>query len=176
MESDENPLDGYWLEGDSLAPPCQAEMDVVKAIIDLADLNATSVLFDLGCGDGRICLEASKSFQCRSVGCEIEEKLITAFQKSVADAHLEDKVTIVHGDLLELDLSQATVIVLYLLPEAVELIKPKLIDCLLRGVTVICNTWGPKPLPPSQTVHCGFCNNVTLLKYDLSSVQSLRSA
>ena len=169
-EENENPLNGYWLEGDSLAPPCQAEMDVVESIIKLAETDKNSYLFDLGCGDGRICIQASKMYGCRSLGCEIEDNLIEKFKLSCEHYHLEDKVKIVHGDLLNLDFSDATIITIYLLPEAIEILKPKLIEALKRGCVIVCNTWGPKPLKPVARFACGFCNNVTLLKYDISSL------
>jgi len=167
-----NPFDSYWMEGDSLAPPCQAEMDVVEEIIDLAHPEPYDCLYDLGCGDGRICIEASKKYDCRSVGCEIEEKLVEEFRNGVLSENLEEKVKIIHGDLLDLDLSEATIIVVYLLPDAVDMIKPKLLEALRRGCKLICNTWGPKSsiLQPSKRVQCGFCDNVTLLYYDRNSL------
>ena len=132
---DANPLANYWMEGDSLAPPCQAELDVVHAILDLAQPSSSSVLYDLGCGDGRICCEASKRFLCHSVGCEIEPHLIQKFRLHVSriDPLVADKIIILEDDLRNLSLDDATIITLYLLPESVEEIKPKLIQALERG-------------------------------------------
>jgi hypothetical protein len=170
-EDDENPLNGFWLEGDSLAPPCQAEIDVVHEIINLASPSPDSVLFDLGCGDGRICLEATKRFGCESVGIEIEQHLIAKFNKHISHLGLEGKVLALHEDLRDSDMSRATIIVCYLLPEAIELIKSKLEDALRRGVTLVCNTWGPKGFTCVRTVQCGHLNaTVTLLLYDHSSL------
>ena len=172
--NEENPfVIGNWIEGDSLAPPCQAEIDVVESILKLSNPNASSLLYDLGCGDGRICLFASYVYGCQSIGCEIEESLIENFKMKIEQLDLTGKVTAFHGDLLHLDLSKATIIILYLLPEAIELLKPKLMTYLQRvGTVLICNTWGPKGLTPIQTLHCGFNNNVTLRKYDCSSIPS----
>lgn len=73
-----------------------------------------------------------------------------------------------------MELSTATIITLYLLPEAIELLKPKLIAYLQQGDNVlICNTWGPKGLTPVHTLQCGFNNNVTLHKYERSSIPSI---
>jgi SAM-dependent methyltransferase len=170
---DLNPLANYWMEGDSLAPPCQAEMDVVHSILDLAAANDNSVLYDLGCGDGRICCEAAKRFSCRSVGCEIEPHLTERFRQHVSrikDRRIADMISIVEGDLRDLSLEDATVISLYLLPESVEEIKPKLIEALERGAVLICNTWGPKGFKPVSRTECGFANNVILWKYDKTSL------
>lgn len=170
---DLNPLSNYWMEGDSLAPPCQAELDVVHSILDLAEPNSSSVLYDLGCGDGRICCEASKRYLCKSVGCEIEPHLIEKFRRHVSripDKNIANKIAIVEDDLRNISLKDATIISLYLLPESVEEIKPKLIEALRRGAVLICNTWGPKNFRPIVRKECGFSNNVILLKYDKTSI------
>lgn len=78
LEKEQNPLSNFWMEGDSLAPPCQADMDVVSAILDLAQPSHEDRLYDLGCGDGRIPLEAALKYKCVSTGVEIEDKLIGA--------------------------------------------------------------------------------------------------
>ena len=172
---EENPLANYWMEGDSLAPPCQAELDVVHSILNLAQPSSSSVLYDLGCGDGRICCEASKRFSCRSVGCEIEPHLIRKFRNHIlriSDSEIAQKITVVEDDLRNLSLDDATIIILYLLPESVEEIKPKLINALQRGAILICNTWGPKDMVPVVRTECGFSNNVILWKYDKSSLNS----
>lgn len=71
---EENPLDSFWMEGDSLAPPCQSENDIIDIILNLVEITNNSRVYDLGCGDGRICIEASKRYGCHSVGVEIESK------------------------------------------------------------------------------------------------------
>eukprot|EP00752_Nemacystus_decipiens_P003534 g3260.t1 len=132
-EVSDNPLPA-WMEGDSLAPPCQADMDVVRAIIDFAGVTQDDVLYDLGCGDGRICIEAAESRGARACGVEIEEDLADKFRRRVSARGLESKVTVVHGDLRDVDLSDATVVVMYLLPEAVAgLAQSHLLPLLRRG-------------------------------------------
>jgi ubiquinone/menaquinone biosynthesis C-methylase UbiE len=160
-----DPLSGYWMEGDSLAPPCQSDDDVVSSIVRLADLTDADHLMDLGCGDGRICIQASRVYGAKSTGVEIEPRLIEEFEANVAAHELNHLVNIVQGDLVELDLTPATVITLYLLPEAIELIKPKLVAAIDRGCRIICHTWGPKGVTPTERVYCGQWNNVTLLYY-----------
>lgn len=170
-EDDQNPFKiGAWMEGDSLAPPCQADSEVVDAILDFAQPNASSVLYDLGCGDGRICIAGAQRFHCQAVGCEIEENLCQKFRSRIEELSLQQSVKCVQGDLLDLDLSSATIIMLYLLPEAVEMLKPRLVERLLAGAVLVCNTWGPKGLQPSAVTNCGRLNNVRLLKYDRSSI------
>jgi len=169
-DADVNPLGHFWIEGDSLAPPCQAELDVVNGILDLAApyITAQSTLYDLGCGDGRICTEASRRFNCKSIGCEIEPHLIERFRNNVHRLDLADKVKVVQGDLLELELDQIGVIVVYLLPESVEMIRSKLIGALERGSVLIFNTWGLKGIPHKTKATCGFADNCNLFLYDAS--------
>jgi ubiquinone/menaquinone biosynthesis C-methylase UbiE len=142
--------------------------------IDLCgpDVSPEDVVYDLGCGDGRICVAAAQRFGCKATGVEIEEDLIEQFKALVAKHRLDETVRIIHGDLLELDLSDATIIVLYLLSESIELIKPKLIEAINRGCIIICNTFTPKGLTPCERKYCGFANNVTLFKYDRTSLPS----
>lgn len=171
-EDNVDPLKGFWLEGDSLAPPCQCEMDVASTIVGLAapylKHDNSLFLYDLGCGDGRICLEATRVLGCNSLGCEIEEPLVEKFQASIARLGLESKVTAVLGDLRQLDLSRAKVITIYLLPESIEQIKGELFKALENDSVLIFNTWGLKSLTPKIKTACGFSDNVTLLLYDKS--------
>jgi precorrin-6B methylase 2 len=169
-DTESNPLDNYWLEGDSLAPPCQAELDVVQGILDLAApyIKSDHTFYDLGCGDGRICTEASRRFSCHSIGCEIEPHLIEKFRTNVKMLGLEDKVTIVEGDLCALDLEKVGIIAIYLLPESVEKIRDKLLDAIRRGSIIICNTWGLKGLECKTKATCGFAGNCNLFLFDAS--------
>lgn len=172
-DTESNPIVGKWIEGDSLAPPCQADLDVVEAIIDFAGLSSSSYLMDLGCGDGRICLRASQKYGCRSMGCELEPNLVEKFVHHISSYGLSGLVSAICDDLRNIDLSKANVITLYLLPDAIEDFKCELESVVRRGAILICNTWGPKGWKPVAKTQCGFCNNVTLLKYDSSSLENL---
>ena len=165
-EAELNPFASYWLEGDSLAPPCQAELQVVRAILEMANLSPSDHLADLGCGDGRICLAAAAQYGCMSTGVEIEDNLVKKFEAGIKRMGLTDIVRAVKGDLREVDLSFASVVVTYLLPDSIEEIKESVVVPLLqRGVRLICNTWGPKGLLPTRTVTLGN-HNLFLLERD----------
>lgn len=168
---EENPLDNFWMEGDSLAPPCQSENDIIDVILQLVEINQHSIVYDLGCGDGRICIEASKRFGCLSYGIEIEEKLYKQFQNNIVNNNLTSLTTAILGDLREIDISSATIIIIYLLPDAIELIKDKLEIAVRNGAILICNTWGPKGWKYIQKKICGYLNNVDLYVYSLESIE-----
>ncbi|CAM9773050.1 unnamed protein product [Ectocarpus fasciculatus] len=150
----DNPLPA-WMEGDSLAPPCQADMDVVRAIVDFAGVTADDVLYDLGCGDGRICIEAAESRGAKACGVEIEEDLADKFRRRVAAKGLESKVSVVHGDLRDVDLSDATVVVMYLLPDAMaDIAQSHLLPLLRRGHGTPATT-ATSPLPGDSATQRG---------------------
>ena len=189
---DQDEYEGYWMEGDSLAPPCQSEDEVIASILDLiaghyeAVMDASSnvevpvnpLMYDLGCGDGRICVEGCKRFPAlRAIGCEIEESLIPRMKKNISDFGLEDRMEPLNEDLRNISLDGAHIIVVYLLAESIAEIKPKLIHALLsnhggEGCVVVCNSWGikDKDVTPNKKVSCGYGNNTTLFLYDRSSV------
>lgn len=103
---------------------------------------------------------------CKSIGVEIEEKLIERFKKKLSkeSIDIQSKVEIIHKDLREVDLSKVTILVTYLLQESIIEIKPILIEALRRGTTLICNTWGIKDFKPIEKISCG-TTNVNIFKY-----------
>ena len=129
--------------------------------------------FSLISGDGRICIASAIKYNCHSIGCEIESKLCTRFQSLLTKYNLHNQVKVINDDLLNLDLADANIIICYLLPEAIELLKGKFYHCLQEGVILICNTWGPKGFKPSNSIICGEYNNITLYKYDISSIVNI---
>lgn len=175
-EDDNNPF-FQWMEGDSLAPPCHSDCDVIIPLLEFVEKYLpvsflenpeNGVFYDLGCGDGRVCLAATKKFSCCSIGVEIEEFLINRFRRNVERLGVQDKVEVIHGDLRELSFKMGTagtVISMYLLPEAIELIKDKLLDALKNGAIVVCNSWGMKGVTPTAKSVGGFTNNVNFFLY-----------
>ncbi|KAL7576544.1 hypothetical protein ACA910_018038 [Epithemia clementina (nom. ined.)] len=83
QEDEHNPLQvGFWMDGDSLAPPCGTSISTIHALLQFGHVQSQDVLYDLGCGDGRICFEAWALCQCRTiVGVEIEDDLVAKFQR-----------------------------------------------------------------------------------------------
>jgi len=174
-EPEQGVMGHYWMEGDSLAPPCQTDLGIVEEILQFSEIQRTDVVYDLGCGDGRICILASKLTGCRSVGAEIEPDLIDKFHANI-ERHMsapseQGLVEVFSGDLRELDIMRATVIVLYLLPESIAEITPLLTKVIAaNNCKLICNTWGPKSFTPIAEITVGEMRNVTLFKYDKTSL------
>ena len=126
----------------------------------LAELKPREVFFDLGAGDGRAVMMAAKDFGARAVGVELREDLVKKALGSVYEQGLQDRVTIVNGDMFSVDLSSADVVFLYLTTSANEKIKPKLETELKSGVRIVSHDYeivGWKPVKVDN-----FCENQTL--------------
>eukprot|EP00937_MAST-01D_sp_MAST-1D-sp2_P003654 g3654.t1 len=145
-----------WMEGDSLAPPCGSEPVVVRHIVALAELRDEDTLVDLGCGDGRICVAAAEASACKAIGVEVEESLVSQARSVISDKGLGDRVSVQQGDLLDfaerLEALGATVVVVYLLPAAVDALKPALLAHIDRGGRVITQCWGLAGVEPYELV------------------------
>jgi tRNA A58 N-methylase Trm61 len=126
----------------------------------MAGLKPGEVFFDLGAGDGRTVVMAAKDFGARAVGVELREDLVKKALSTVYDQGLQDRITIVNGDMFSVDLASADVIFLYLTTSANEKVKPKLEAELKSGVRVVSHDYeivGWKPLKVEN-----FCENQTL--------------
>ena len=121
----------------SLAPFVASPTNVVTAMLHLAELKRDETLFDLGCGDGRIILEAAQKFGAKAVGVELNEERYRDCIRKIQEAHLEKRVEVIHGDLLQVDLHRANVITLYLLTSSNEKVKPNLERDLRKGARVV---------------------------------------
>jgi precorrin-6B methylase 2 len=91
--------------------------DVVDAMLELADVHSNDVVYDLGCGDGRIVITAAKRYGCRAAGLDIDELRVEQSRENVQKTRLSDIVKIEHQDVLKADLRPASVITLYLTPK-----------------------------------------------------------
>jgi tRNA A58 N-methylase Trm61 len=143
-----------------IAPFVPSPVLVVQRMLKLADLKPGEVLFDLGAGDGRTVTMAAKSFSARAVGVELREDLVKKALSAIHENGLADRVTIVNGDMFDLNLSSADVVFLYLTTSANEKIKPKLETELKKGARVVSHDYeivGWKPLKTDN-----FCENPQL--------------
>lgn len=91
--------------------------DLVSKMLKMAQVKKDDVVYDLGCGDGRMLILAAQKYGCRGVGYEIDPDRVRAARGNVSRNHVEDLVKIVQADIFTLDLSEADVLPLYLLPE-----------------------------------------------------------
>ena len=143
-----------------IAPFAPSPVLVVQFMLKLADLKAGEVLFDLGAGDGRTVIMAAKAFGARAVGVELREDLAKKALSTIHNNGLADRVTIVNGDLFNVNLTSADVVFLYLTTSANEKIRPKLETELKRGVRVVSHDYEIVGWKPSKVQN--FCENPKL--------------
>jgi SAM-dependent methyltransferase len=121
---------------------------VVATMLDLVKVGPGDVVYDLGCGDGRIVVEAAKRGARKAVGVDIDPERIAEARDNVRRAGVEDRVEIREGDLFEMDFSDATVVTLYLLPDLNLRLRPKIL-ALKPGTRVVSHAfdmgdWTPR--------------------------------
>jgi len=110
---------------------------LMKQILDFIFQNILFVqnelLFDLGCGDGRFLLHAAKEYRAQGVGIDLDEVLLKEAEKKAQEEGVASLVQFKNQDLMNVDLSEATIVVVYLLPEALNKVKSKLLPYLQHG-------------------------------------------
>jgi SAM-dependent methyltransferase len=126
---------------------------VVPAILRLAQVTAADVLYDLGCGDGRIVIAAARHHGASGIGVDIDPLRIRECHDNLHRAHLHDgRVHFRQASLFDLDLSPASVVTLYLLPSLNIRLRPKLLAELRPGSRVISNHFDMANWRPDETV------------------------
>jgi tRNA G37 N-methylase Trm5 len=125
--------------------------EVVDAMLQMANVTAKDVVYDLGSGDGRIPITAAQKFGARAVGIDIDPQRIKEANENLAKANVSDKVKFLNQDLFQTDLDQATVITLYLLPSLNVKLMPKL-KALKPGTRIVSHSFDMgSEWPPEKT-------------------------
>jgi hypothetical protein len=120
------------------APYVPSEPEVVRKMLDVAKVGSEDVVYDLGCGDGRILVMAVKEFGAKkAVGYELKEDLYKSTLGEIEHQKLKDKINLINGDLFEADISQATVITLYLTMPGNQRLKTKLAKEATPGTRIV---------------------------------------
>jgi SAM-dependent methyltransferase len=131
---------------------------VVDAMFDMAKVTSRDVVYDLGCGDGRIVIAAAQRFGARGVGIDIDPARIAEATANAQRAGVSDRVRFVLADMFsdETHIGDATVVALYLLPSLNERLRPKLWRELRPGTRVVSNSFGMgQAWPPQETRQVG---------------------
>ncbi|MBN1272289.1 MAG: class I SAM-dependent methyltransferase [Candidatus Aminicenantes bacterium] len=116
-------------------------MNVVEKMLEMADVNRSDVVYDLGCGDGRIVITAAKKYGARGVGIDIDPKWIKESRAAARRAGVSSLVEFRVEDATRTDISKATVVTLYLLPESNALLLPKFEKQLRPGAHVVSHNY-----------------------------------
>lgn len=137
------------LEAD--VPFVESPQPVVDKMLELADVNDQDMVYDLGSGDGRIVITAAQNYGARGTGIEIKPDLVEKARKNAEEAGVSDRVTFRQGDLFEADISEASVVTLYLLPSVNTELRPKLFRELEPGTRVVSHDFDMDEWEPDTT-------------------------
>ena len=126
---------------------------VVDAMLRLADVKPTDVVYDLGCGDGVIVATAAQKYGARAVGIDIDPVRVKEATERAQKMGVSDKVEIRQGDLFEANIQDATVVTLYLLQSLNQKLMPKLKKELKPGTRVVSQSFSMgEEWPPEKTI------------------------
>lgn len=124
-----------------LAPWVPTPYPVVDRMLELAALTGNDVLYDIGCGDGRIVITAARRYGARGVGIDIDPAMVAESERNAASAGVGDRVRFLCLDATKADIAEATVVSLYLLPESNALMRPILEAQLRPKSRVVCHNY-----------------------------------
>ena len=111
-------------------------------MLRLAEVQPEETVYDLGCGDARILVLAAEKYGARGVGVELDAEVFALARDNVRRQGLENRITLVRGNLFDADLRNADVVALYLLPEALARLRPMLEEQLRPGARVVTHDFG----------------------------------
>ena len=138
------------LESKKIVPFVPTPQEVVDKMIELAGIKKGDVVYDLGSGDGRIVITAAKK-GARAVGFDVDGDLVKESRENIRKAGLEKLAEIKQQDILTVDLSPATVVTMYLLPDVNLKLKPNLLKQLKPGSRVVSHAFDMGDWKPDKT-------------------------
>jgi SAM-dependent methyltransferase len=135
--------------------------DVVERMLGLVGVRAGDVVYDLGCGDGRIVIAAARKHGARGVCVEIDTSLIAASQRNAEAAGVRDRIEFRRADMFETDLGTATVVALYLSPSLNERLRPKILREVRPGTRIVSHNFPMGDWRPDTTVEVEWPSGTT---------------
>lgn len=154
-------FDEYSIDGADIildVPYVPTDEKIVNAMLDLGEVTGQDVLYDLGCGDGRIVVAAALERSTRGVGIDVDPMRITEANEYASHTGVGYLVNFIEGDLLEADFSEATIVTLYLLDLVNVQLRPRLLDELRPGTRIVSHAFDMGDWKPDQRESCGSIN------------------
>ncbi|HEY6186856.1 MAG TPA: methyltransferase domain-containing protein [Pyrinomonadaceae bacterium] len=137
--------------------------DTVNEMLRLADIKPGDVLYDLGSGDGRIPITAAQRYNIRAVGIDINPKLVWVSEERARGAGVADRVRFINADMFRADISEATIVTLYLSKKLNLLLRPRLLRDLRPGTRIISHDFDMGDWKPEQKVRVPWYNGYRTL-------------
>jgi len=128
------------------------DLEIVKAMLTLGGVTPDDVVYDLGCGDGRIVIAAAKEFGARGVGVDLDPQRIREAQANAVRAGVAERVAFRVQDIFDTDIRPATVVTLFLSPELNARLRPRLTSELRPGSRIVSHRYGIGDWAPERTV------------------------
>jgi precorrin-6B methylase 2 len=125
--------------------------DVVAQMLKLAGVRSDDVVYDLGCGDGRILIAAAQQYGCRAVGFDLDHLRVEEARANAEKHHVADRVTVELKDVLDVDLRGATVVTIYLGTELNRKLVPQL-QQLPPGARIVSHNFGIEGVTPDKVI------------------------
>lgn len=147
------PAARYNDEGKKIVPYVPTPQEVVERMLELAQVKIGDVVYDLGSGDGRIVVTAAKKYGVRAIGFEIDPERIKESAKNIKKAGVGHLVEIRQQDIRTVDLSPASVLTMYLLPEVNLMIRPNIWKQMKPGSRVVSHDFDMGDWKPLKTEH-----------------------
>jgi len=133
-------------------PYVPTQPEVVDAMLKLAGVNKGDVVYDLGCGDGRVVVTAAKEKGARGVGIDIDGERINEARENAEKAGVADRVEFRQQDLFKADIREATVVAIYLLPAINLKLRPKLWRDLKPGTRIVSHSFDMGDWKPEKQI------------------------
>jgi len=114
---------------------------VVDEMLKMADVTANDFVIDLGSGDGRVIITAARAFKASGLGVDIDAKLVELAAKQAKAAGVDGRVKFIQQDMFKADISRATVVTLYVMPDFMEKLRPKLLAELKPGARIVAHDY-----------------------------------
>lgn len=137
------------------APYIATEYRVVDEMLKSLNLKSADILYDLGCGDGRIVIEAAKKFDVHGVGIDIDPRRIVESKSNASMAKVSDRTVFLQQDLFESDIREATAVAIFLFPEMNLKLIPKFFHELKPGTRIVSHNFGIGEWKPDKEVSLG---------------------
>ena len=132
-------------------PYVPTPQEVVVEMLKMAGVTRNDIVYDLGCGDGRIVITAARDFGARGVGVDNDPTLIQQSNENARKAGVTDRVKFIEEDLFKTDIREASVVTLYLLPELNLMLRPKLLRDLKPGSRIVAHEFDMGDWKPDRT-------------------------
>jgi len=153
-----SPVSGqHFKNPDTLGPDVPTPPLVIERMLTAAHLKPNEMVYDLGCGEGRVVIMAAQKFHARAVGIELSRDLFEQTRNRIKQMGLDTQVTIVHGNALHYDLSPADVVTIYFLTSSNDRLRPVFEHSLKPGARVVSHDYEIRGWKPAikETISVG---------------------